>query len=280
MTFVTRFAPSPTGYLHLGHAFSALEAFDTARAADGRFLLRIEDIDQGRARPEFEAAIYEDLAWLGIEWETPVRRQGEHMATYAAVLQSLADRGLVYRCFRTRKEVADAIASAPHGPSGDVFRGEALAPDEERARLDAGDAFAWRLSLQRARAELGSDYRSLAFEDETGVVRAEPERLGDVILARKDFPTSYHLASVWDDALQGVTNVIRGEDLREAAHLHVLLQALLGLPSTAYRHHRILFGADGKRLAKRDHAATLRALRAAGTSPDDVRLMARGGRSP
>jgi len=243
-------------------------------------LLRIEDIDQTRVRPEYEAAIHEDLAWLGIEWETPVRRQSEHMGEYAGVLQTLIDRGLVYRCFLTRREIAEAIASAPHGPSEEVYRGKAMAPDEERARLEAGDAFAWRLSLGRARAELGTAYSSLTFEDETGVVRAEPERLGDVALARKDFPTSYHLASVWDDALQGVTHVIRGEDLREAAHLHALLQRLLGLQQPTYRHHRILVGADGKRLAKRDHAATLRALRAAGKAPDDVRLMARGGRSP
>jgi glutamyl-Q tRNA(Asp) synthetase len=280
MDFVTRFAPSPTGRLHLGHAFSALTAFAAARAVGGRFLLRIEDIDQGRARPEFEAAIYEDLAWLGIVWETPVRRQSEHMGAYAAVLQALIDRGLVYRCFRTRKEITDAIASAPHGSSGDVFRGEALAAEEERARLDAGEAFAWRLSLKRAHAELGPRYFALTFEDETGIVRAEPERLGDVVLARKYFPTSYHLASVWDDALQGVTHVIRGEDLREAAHLHTLLQALLALPTPTYRHHRLVLGADGKRLAKRDGAATLRALRDAGKTPDDVALIARGGDSP
>lgn len=280
MGFVTRFAPSPTGYLHLGHAFSALTAFEAARASGGRFLLRIEDIDQGRARPEFEAAILEDLAWLGITWEAPVRRQSEHMEDYAAVLQTLIDRGLVYRCFRTRKEVADAIASAPHGSTGDVFRGEALGATEERARLDAGETFAWRLSLKRARAELGPRYSALTFEDETGMVRAEPERLGDVILARRDFAASYHLASVWDDALQGVTHVIRGEDLREAAHLHTLLQALLALPSPVYRHHDLVLGANGKRLAKRDRAATLRALREAGKSPDDVRLMARGPHSP
>jgi glutamyl-Q tRNA(Asp) synthetase len=273
MTFVTRFAPSPTGYLHLGHALSALTAFDAARAAGGRFLLRIEDIDQGRARPEFEAAIYEDLAWLGIRWETPVRRQSEHMAEYEAVLQGLIERGLVYRCFRTRREIADAIASAPHGASGEVFRGEALAKEEETAKLAAGEPFAWRLSLKKARAALGPAYFSLVFQDETGFVRADPERHGDVVLARRDFPTSYHLASVWDDALQGVTHVIRGEDLREAAHLHVLLQRLLGLPQPVYRHHRLVLGEDGKRLAKRDSAATLRALREAGRTPQDVRAM-------
>lgn len=273
MSFVTRFAPSPTGYLHLGHALSALTAFDAARAANGRFLLRIEDIDLGRARPEFEAAIYEDLAWLGLSWEEPVRRQSEHMAEYAEPLQDLIGRGLVYRCFRTRKEIADAIASAPHGAAEERSAGEALPAEEEAQRLAAGDAFAWRLSLKKARAALGPAYFALVFEDETAPVRAEPERHGDVVLARKDFGASYHLASVWDDALQGVTHVIRGEDLREAAHLHVLLQKLLGLPQPVYRHHRLVLGEDGKRLAKRDRSATLRALRDAGKTPADVRAL-------
>ncbi len=273
MDFVTRFAPSPTGYLHLGHALSALTAFDAAQAAGGRFLLRIEDIDQGRARPEFEAAILEDLAWLGLDWPQSVRRQSEHMADYAAALEQLIDRELVYRCFRTRREIADAIASAPHGVGEDVFRGEALPAAEEAAKLDAGESYAWRLSLKKARSALGPAYFALVFQDETGAVRAEPERLGDVILARKDFATSYHLASVWDDALQGVTHVIRGEDLREAAHLHVLLQRLLGLPQPSYQHHRLVLGEDGKRLAKRDQAATLRTLREAGKTPADIRAM-------
>ena len=271
--FVTRFAPSPTGYLHLGHALSALTAFDAAQAAGGRFLLRIEDIDQGRARPEFEAAIYDDLAWLGLSWEEPVRRQSEHMTEYVAPLQSLFNRNLVYRCFRTRKEIADAIASAPHGETEERFTGEALPPDEEAQRLEAGDAYAWRLSLKKARAALGPAYFALVFEDETGLVRAEPERHGDVVLARKDFGTSYHIASVWDDALQGVTHVIRGEDLREAAHLHVLLQKLLELPQPVYRHHRLVLDEDGKRLAKRDQSATLRVLRENGKAPAEVRAM-------
>jgi glutamyl-Q tRNA(Asp) synthetase len=273
MSFVTRFAPSPTGYLHLGHAFSALTAFDAARMAGGRFLLRIEDIDQGRVRGEFEAAIYDDLAWLGLQWEAPVRRQSEHMEDYAAALQHLIEAGLVYRCFRTRREIAEAIASAPHGEAPEVFRGEPLPEAEEAARLAAGELFAWRLSLKKARAALGAAYFALLFEDETGLVRAEPEKHGDVVLARKDFPTSYHLASVLDDARQGVTHVIRGEDLRDAAHLHVLLQQLMGLPRPVYRHHRLVLGADGKRLAKRDGGATLRALRAAQKTPADVREM-------
>jgi len=273
MSFVTRFAPSPTGSLHLGHAFSALTAFDAAQAAGGRFLLRIEDIDQGRVRPEFEAAIYQDLAWLGLRWEEPVRRQSEHMAEYADVLQRLIDRNLVYRCFRTRKEVAEAIAAAPHGPSDEMFRGEALPPAEEQAKLDAGEAFAWRLSLKKARAALGPAYFSMVFEDENGPVRADPEPHGDVVLARKDALTFYHLASVWDDAQAGVTHVIRGEDLRDAAHLHVLLQRLLELPTPVYRHHRLILGDDGKRLAKRDQAATLRSLREAGNTPEGVRAI-------
>jgi glutamyl-Q tRNA(Asp) synthetase len=273
MTFVTRFAPSPTGYLHLGHAFSALTAFDAARAAGGRFLLRIEDLDRGRCRPECEAAIYEDLSWLGISWEAPVRRQSQHMGEYEAALTSLIERSLVYRCFRTRKEVADAIASAPHEQTEDAFRGAALPREEEAERLARGDVFAWRLSQARARAVLGPAYDALAFEDESGDVRAAPERYGDVVLARKEFPASYHLASVWDDALQGVTHVIRGEDLREAAHLHVLLQRLLGLPTPRYRHHCLILGEDGKRLAKRAKAATLRSLREAGKAPSEVRAM-------
>ena len=273
MEFVTRFAPSPTGYLHLGHALSALTAFEAAQAAGGRFLLRIEDIDQGRARPEFETAMLEDLAWLGLAWEKPVRRQSEHMGDYAAALQSLIERELVYRCFRTRREIAEAIASAPHGESGERFTGGALPAVDEAERLAAGEAFAWRLSLKKARAALGPAYFTLVFEDEAGLVRAEPERHGDVVLARKDFAASYHLASVWDDALQGVTHVIRGDDLRDAAHLHVLLQKLLGLPQPVYRHHRLMLGDDGKRLAKRDQAATLRALRESGKTPGEVRAM-------
>src|SRR5262245_60036726 len=273
MSFITRFAPSPSGYLHLGHALSALTAFDAAHTAGGRFLLRIEDIDQARTRPAFEAAILDDLAWLGLEWEEPVRRQSEHMADYAAALQDLIDRQLVYRCFRTRKEIAEAIASAPHGESEERFRGEALPPAEEAEKLAAGEPFAWRLSLKKARAALGPAYFALVFEDETGRMRAEPERHGDVVLARKDFLASYHLASVWDDALAGVTHVIRGEDLREAAHLHVLLQKLLDLPKPAYRHHRLVLGEDGKRLAKRDSAATLQALRESGRTAAEVRAM-------
>lgn len=270
MSFATRFAPSPTGYLHLGHAYSALTAYRAAIGAGGRFVLRIEDIDLTRCRPAFEAAIYEDLAWLGLSWEIPVRRQSDHMADYQAALGSLQARGLVYRCFRTRREVMDEIASAPHGPV-EVFAGGPLPEEEEERRLGAGEPYAWRLSLKAARDNLGAAWDRLAFiEDGVGEIRARPELAGDVVLARKDAGVAYHLAVVVDDALQAISHVIRGEDLAEAAHIQRLLQALLGLPTPIYRHHRLLLGEDGKRLAKRDKAMTLREMRAAGVTPDEV----------
>lgn len=266
--FVTRFAPSPTGYLHRGHAFSALTAFEAARAVQGRFILRIEDIDQPRCRPEYDAAILEDLAWLGLAWEEPVRRQSEHLADYDAALERLKARGLLYRCFRTRKELAE-IQSAPHGLP-EAFRGAALHPREEERYLDEGRAYAWRLSLDGARAAL-PNWSGLTFVDEArGIVRAQPELAGDVVLARKDVGVAYHLAVVVDDALQGVTHVIRGEDLFETTHIQRLLQALLELPTPIYRHHRLLVGPDGKRFAKRDRAQTLRELRAAGMTAEQL----------
>jgi glutamyl-Q tRNA(Asp) synthetase len=274
--FVTRFAPSPTGFLHRGHAFSALTAHRAAQAAGGRFLLRIEDIDLTRSRPAFEAAILEDLAWLGLTWETPVRRQSEHMADYQAALDRLRAAGLTYRCFRTRKEVAAAIESAPHGAM-EAFIGAPLAPDEEAARLAAGAPYAWRLSLAAAADRLGG-FDRLTFEEdgegpagEHGVIQARPQLGGDVVLARKDVGVAYHLAVVVDDALQGVTHVIRGADLFEAAHVQRLLQALLGLPQPVYRHHRLLTGPDGKRYAKRDRAQTLRELRDTGVDAQTLR---------
>ena len=269
MDFVTRFAPSPTGYLHRGHAFSALTAYAAAREAHGRFILRIEDIDATRCRPEFEAAIYEDLAWLGLTWEQPVRRQSEHLEDYAKALRELGERGLIYRCFRTRREVADAIASAPHGAM-EVFRGAPLPADEEEARVEAGEPFAWRLSLDAAERTLGG-FDRLTFQNNGETVQARPELGGDVVLARKDVGVAYHLAVVVDDALQGVTQVIRGEDLFEATHVQRLLQALLGLPVPAYRHHRLLTGPDGRRYAKRDKAETLRELRARGMTAAGIR---------
>lgn len=274
MAFVTRFAPSPTGFLHRGHAFSALTAFEAARTAGGRFILRIEDIDATRSRPQFETAILEDLTWLGLEWEQPVRRQSEHLADYHAAIERLRERGLVYRCFRTRKELD--IGRAPHEPPT-PFKGAPLSPDEEAARLARGEAFAWRLSLAAARQALGG-FEGLSFIEEgagpggeTGRIAAQPERAGDIVLARKDVGVAYHLAVVHDDALQGVTHVIRGQDLFEAAHIQRLLQALLDLPTPVYRHHRLLIGPDGKRYAKRDKAQTLRELRAVGVTPQALR---------
>lgn len=271
--FITRFAPSPTGLLHRGHAFSAFTAHDAARAAGGRFLLRIEDIDATRCRPAFEAAIHQDLAWLGLEWEQPVRRQSEHLAEYQAAIEALAARGLLYRCFRTRKEIADAIASAPHGAM-EIWRGSPLPAAEEARRLAAGESFAWRLSLDAALPQAGP----LTFLEEgagpngeTGVITARPELGGDVVLARRDVGVAYHLAVTLDDALQGVTHVIRGQDLFEATHVQRLLQALLDLPTPVYRHHRLLTGPDGKRYAKRDRAQTLAELRAAGVTPQQLR---------
>ena len=283
MTFTTRFAPSPTGYLHKGHALSALTALAAARAACGRFILRIEDIDATRVRPQFEAAIHEDLAWLGLDWETPVRRQSEHMADYQAALERLARTGVLYRCFRTRREVLDDIARAPHGPGegpdGRVFRGGPLAASDEARRLEAGEAYAWRLSLDAAWEVLGDEaWAGLAFreegrgpEGEHGLIQARPERLGDVVLARKDVGVAYHLAVVVDDALQGVDHVIRGCDLFEAAHIQRLLQALLGLPTPVYRHHGLLLSPTGERLAKRDKAETLREIRARGVTAEALK---------
>jgi glutamyl-Q tRNA(Asp) synthetase len=274
VSFVTRFAPSPTGYLHRGHAFSALTAWRAAQDADGLFLLRIEDIDATRCRPEYDAAIFEDLAWLGVSWEEPVRRQSEHLADFHAAIETLRERGLVYRCFKTRKEID--IGRAPHEPAI-PYVGEPLPADEEAERLERGEAFAWRLSLAAAREALGG-FEGLTFveqgagpDGETGVIQARPETAGDIVLARKDVGVAYHLAVVHDDALQGVTHVIRGLDLFEAAHIQRLLQALLGYPTPTYRHHGLLVGPDGKRYAKRDKAQTLRELRAAGMSPSELR---------
>ncbi|MCA3693039.1 tRNA glutamyl-Q(34) synthetase GluQRS [Aquidulcibacter sp.] len=268
--FATRFAPSPTGYLHLGHAFSAWTAFDAAQAVQGRFILRIEDTDLTRCRPEFEAAIYEDLAWLGLTWESPVRRQSDHMADYEAALERLKGLGVLYRCFKTRKELMEAIASAPHSFSGP----EPVSPlpeDEEAQLLRSGKPYAWRLSLARSADILGAHWDSLGFEANGHWVKAHPAQLGDIVLARKEFPSSYHLASVLDDAHQGITHVIRGEDLAEAAHIHVVLQKLLGLPTPIYQHHRLILDADGKRFAKRNQSVTLRSLRESGTSPAEIR---------
>ena len=269
--FVTRFAPSPTGPLHLGHAFSAILAHDAARQAGGRFLLRIEDIDAERCRPQFTDAILEDLAWLGLAWDAPPVFQSQRGDAYAEALESLRARGLLYRCFRTRAEVMAGIGQAPHGPQRPFF-GAPLSATEEARRLEEGQPFAWRLSIRAAEGDLGG-FASLTFVDGQGAPSAaDPWRSGDVILARKGMAVAYHLAAVVDDAASGVTCVIRGEDLREACHVQVLLQALLGLPTPAYRHHRLVVGDDGRRLAKRNRAQTLAVLRAAGATPADIRI--------
>jgi glutamyl-Q tRNA(Asp) synthetase len=282
---VFRFAPSPNGYLHLGHAFSALLNFDLARRSGGRFLLRIEDIDLARCKPEFEAAIYEDLAWLGIAWETPVRRQSEHLVAYRDAVEKLSSQGLLYPSFESRAEIAKLIAQReanapwPHDPDGaPLYPGAAksvLSP--ERARLiESGAPFALRLDMAAACVRAGDLHWTEHGEGpdgETGAVAARPEAWGEVILARKETPTSYHLSVVIDDALQGVTEVIRGQDLFWSTSLHRLLQQLLGLPQPAYRHHRLVLDDGGRKLSKSTAATGLRELRAGGASPADIRRL-------
>ena len=273
---VTRFAPSPTGRLHLGHAYSALFAEHAALESGGRFLLRIEDIDRARCRPQFETGIFEDLAWLGLEWETPVRRQSDHLADYRAALERLDRDGLLYPCFCSRKEIQAEIAravAAPQGPEGALYPGTCrlLSAGEREQRLSEGRPYALRLDVAAALARTGP----LTWQDlGRGVILAAPEMLGDVVLGRRDAPASYHLAVSLDDDLQGVSLVTRGEDLFAATHIHRLLQALLGLATPAYRHHRLLTNDRGDRLAKRDGALTLEALRQAGRTPAQVRAMA------
>ena len=261
MGLVTRFAPSPTGLLHEGHALSALIGHALARRHGGQFLLRIEDIDPTRCRPDYVAAIAEDLRWLGIEWAGPVRHQSQRMAAYGAALAQLEAMGLLYRCFCTRADIAAAL-HAPHGPDGPLYSGRcrhmSSAEAEQRA---ATEPYALRLDMAKACAQAGP----LQWTDVlAGTHQAQPELFGDVVLARKEVATSYHLAVVVDDADQGVSDVVRGADLFAATHVHRLLQALLGLPTPRYRHHPLLLGADGQRLAKRHGAPTLAAARAAG----------------
>jgi glutamyl-Q tRNA(Asp) synthetase len=280
---VFRFAPSPNGFLHLGHAYSALLNFDLARQAGGRFLLRIEDIDPTRCRVEFEAAIYEDLAWLGIAWETPVRRQSEHLADYRAAVEKLAAQGLIYPSFESRAEIARLVAQCeaagpwPRDPDGaPLYPGAAksLPPDARERLIGQGVPYALRLDMAAACART----KNLAWtehgegpDDAHGTVMAEPEAWGDVILARKETPTSYHLSVVVDDALQGVTDVVRGQDLFPSTSVHRLLQDLLGLPAPTYRHHRLVLDAAGHKLSKSTSATALCELRAAGVTPADIR---------
>ncbi len=272
---VTRFAPSPTGLLHLGHVYSAFFAAETARAVDGCFLLRIDDIDLTRCQPKFETAILEDLAWLGLEWEQPVRRQSDHWNDYIAALGQLRGMNVVYPCFCTRQEIRreiERVGAAPHGREHPIYPGicRHLADDERKGRMVAGTPFALRLDVMQAAEICGPLY----FEDHArGRIDVDPAHQGDVVVARKDIAISYHLAVVVDDALQGVTCVTRGEDLLDATHIQRMLQKLLGMSAPDYAHHRLLVGADGKRLAKRDKAKTIRALREEGFTPGDVRAM-------
>ncbi len=274
---VTRFAPSPTGLLHLGHAYSALFTQTQAKKTGGRFLLRIEDIDPLRCRKEFEDAIYEDLTWLGLTWEEPVRRQSRHMDDYAGALDKLEKIGLLYPCFCSRKDIRDEIAAANtaphHGPEGPHYPGICRGMDHVLAdeRRQAGEPFALRLDTAKALSSIGGP---LVWRDtDGGTFSAHPERFGDVVLARKDILTSYHLAVTIDDDLQGVNLIIRGEDLLPATDVHRLLQELLGLSVPMYHHHHLLKGDNGRRYAKRDKSQTLRALRDEGKTPDDIRTL-------
>jgi len=264
--FRTRFAPSPTYYLHLGHAASALNVWRRAEETGGEVLLRIEDIDTTRCRPEYTSAIYEDLAWLGLTWPDPVRVQSEHFPEYAAVVDALTDRGLTYRCFRSRtelKQMPDPLRPGPH------------AKEDERTRLEAGEPFAWRLSLKACRADLGSQWDALTYTERVDnrleTRRVDPGREGDVVLARKDSPSAYHLAATHDDALQGITDIIRGEDLIDAPHIQTLLQTLMAWPAPVYEHHALLLDEAGHKLSKRQKSISLASLRADGMTADQIR---------
>jgi len=278
-----RFAPSPNGLLHLGHAYSALLNRDLAHAAGGRFLLRIEDIDATRCRPEYEAAIYQDLAWLGLAWEEPVRRQSDQFEAYRSALARLDAMGLTYPSFESRAEIARLVAARdeqapwPRDPDGaPLYPGSAgaLSAEERARRVAAGEPYALRLDVQAALARTGAlDWREIGPDGAGTVIAADPAAWGDVVLARKETPTSYHLSVVIDDAAQGVTHVVRGSDLFAATSLHRLLQVLLGLPEPVYRHHRLILDTEGRKLAKSTRATGVRELRAAGATPADIRRM-------
>lgn len=269
---VTRFAPSPTGRLHLGHAWSAILSHDFARSRGGQFIVRIEDIDGTRSRPEHVATILEDLEWLGLEWDGEIMFQSRRLDHYAAALDRLRAMGLLYRCFCTRAEIAAASLAAPHGAEP-VYPGTCRGIDAA-GRID--EPHCWRIDMAKAAALAGP----LVWTDHGVEVAADPLAAGDVVLARKDAPASYHLAVTIDDAAQGVTDVVRGRDLFAATHVHRLLQALLGLPVPAYHHHDLLVGADGERLAKRHDSPTLAAMREAGEDGRAVAAMLRAGRLP
>jgi glutamyl-Q tRNA(Asp) synthetase len=271
----TRFAPSPTGELHLGHAYSALCAYDWARANNGEFLLRIEDTDMGRCRPEFTQQIYEDLQWLGIEWQMPVRIQSQHFDQYNALITKLDKMGVLYRCFKTRKEMEDAALSAPHGfrDGIDGLRIESrISHAEEQERIKNGEIFAIRLSSKRAMEIIGD--KDLYFHDEIqGRIKVDPFLNGDIIIARKDSKASYHLCAVNDDSFSNISHIIRGEDLLISTHIQVVLQKLLGFETPIYRHHKLILDENGKRFAKRDKAMTLKSLRENGNSAQDIRKL-------
>jgi glutamyl-Q tRNA(Asp) synthetase len=282
---VFRFGPSPNGYLHLGHAYSALLNFDLARQEGGRFLLRIEDIDATRCRPEFETAIYEDLGWLGISWETPVRRQSEHFAAFREAVEKLSSRGLIYPAFESRAEIARLVAEReageawPRDPDGaPLYPGVAksLSAQARRQLIEQGMPYALRLDMAAAltqAADLSWVEHGAGPNSETGIVAARPQAWGDVILARKETPTSYHLSVVIDDALQGVTDVVRGQDLFWSTSVHRLLQFLLGIPQPAYRHHRLVLDSAGQKLSKSTRSTALRELRREGATPADIRSL-------
>lgn len=282
---VTRFAPSPTGFLHIGHAYAALTAWQAARDSGGKFLLRIEDIDLARCRTEFEQAIFEDLSWLGMSWDTPVRRQSQHFDDYSAAINRLELKGVVYPCFCTRQEIAAEIARAAAAPHADelvagCYPGtcRSLSATDRAERIAKGTSYALRLDCEKALVSIGG--QELGFEElgsgpegQRGYERAHPEWIGDIVLARKELPTSYQLAVVVDDASQGVSLVTRGQDLFTATHIQRLMQALLGLPTPRYLHHRLILNRDGKKFSKRDGAVTIRSLRNSGASPEQIRRM-------
>ncbi|HEV7320434.1 MAG TPA: tRNA glutamyl-Q(34) synthetase GluQRS [Ensifer sp.] len=285
---VFRFAPSPNGLLHLGHALSAVLNHDMARAAGGHFLLRIEDIDQTRCRSEFETAILEDLAWLGLHWQEPVRRQSEHLDAYAKALARLNDLGVVYPSALTRGEIKAAVAAVevagrtwPRDPDGSpVYPGRerTYSAGERATLLSSGKAYAWRLDMAKALSLMGDDRLTWTEngsgpEGETGTVVADPAAWGDVILSRSDAPSSYHLSVVVDDALQGITHIVRGRDLYHATSVHRLLQRLLGLPEPLYHHHRLILGADGRKLSKSNQDTGIAAFRADGRTPAELRAL-------
>jgi glutamyl-Q tRNA(Asp) synthetase len=289
-TRIFRFAPSPNGYLHLGHAYSALLNVDMAREIGGRLLLRVEDIDAARCRPEYEAAIYEDLAWLGISWQTPVRRQSEHFDDYRSAVAKLEAAGLVYPSFESRSDIAALVAEReragpwPRDPDGvPLYPGRArkMPAAERERRLRDGEPYALRLAMDAAVARAGVltwTETGAGPQAQSGLVAAVPQMWGDVIIARKEVPTSYHLAVAVDDALQGVTEVVRGQDLFFSTSIHRLLQALLGLPEPIYHHHSLIVDAAGQKLSKSNAATSLRELRAAGATPADIRRMVGLGR--